>query len=271
MATAVFFHAHPDDESIATGGVMAMAAAAGHRVVLVCATDGAHGEPTPGSVPAGSTLAEVRLAELEESARILGAARVEWLGYGDSGMEQESTNDHPDCFWQADREEAARRLATILRAESADLLTVYDANGGYGHPDHIQVHRVGHRAAAIAETPHVFESTMNRDRMRTLADFAFEGADESPELAAQREEMRNTEMGTPAAQITHEVDVSAVIELKRRSMAAHRSQIDHESFFLTMPDEAFLAAFGAECFIERGATRAGEPFETDLFARLTDP
>jgi LmbE family N-acetylglucosaminyl deacetylase len=270
LGTAVFFHAHPDDESIATGGVMAQAAAAGHRVVLVCATDGAVGEPAEGSVPHGSTLAEVRLAELEESAAILGAERVEWLGYGDSGMENESTNHHPGCFWQADLDAAARRLAMILRDERADLLTVYDERGGYGHPDHIQVHRVGHRAARLAATAHVFESTMNRDRMRALADFAFEGADDDPELAEQREGMRETDMGSPAAEITHEIDVSAVVDIKRRSMAAHRSQITADSFFMKMPDEAFMAAFGTEWFIERGAKRAGGPFTGDLFARLAD-
>lgn len=270
MATAVFFHAHPDDESIATGGVMSLAAAAGHRVVLVCATDGAVGEPVEGSVPDGSTLAEVRLAELEESGRVLGVARVEWLGYGDSGMEDESTNHHPECFWQADVEVAAQRLKGILGEEDADLLTVYDSHGGYGHPDHIQVHRVGHRAAEIAGTPHVFESTMNRDRMRGLADHAFAGADLDPDLARQRDEMRETEMGTPAAEITHQIDVAAAIDTKRRSMAAHRSQIGPDSFFLTMPDDAFVAAFGVECFIERGATRTGEPFGDDLFAGLGD-
>ena len=268
MGTAVFFHAHPDDEAIATGGVMAQSAAAGHRVVLVCATDGAVGEPAEGSVPEGSTLGAVRLAELQEAGAILGAARVEWLGYGDSGMKDEPSNDDPDCFWQADVETAAERLAAILRDEKEDFITVYDSHGGYGHPDHIQVHRVGHRAAELAGTSRVYESTMNRDRMRALADFAFEGADDAPELAEQREEMRETEMGTPAEQITHEIDVSALVNEKRRAMAAHRSQISEESFFLTMPDEAFEAAFGAEYFIEIGARRAGESFEQDLFAGL---
>ena len=268
MATAVFFHAHPDDEAIATGGVMAQAARAGHRVVLVCATDGAVGEPVDGSIPAGSTLAEVRLAELHEAGGILGASRVEWLGYGDSGMEDEPTNDHPDCFWQADVDAAAARLAAILRDERADLLTVYDHKGGYGHPDHIQVHRVGHRAAVLAATPRVFESTMNNDRMRALADYAFDGPDDDEELAAQREEMRETDMGTPAALITHEIDVLDVLDEKRRAMAAHRSQIGAESFFLTMPDDAFAAAFGQEWFIEVGADRAGPPHATDLFAAL---
>lgn len=269
MATAVFFHAHPDDEAIATGGVMFQAAAAGHRVVLVCATDGAVGEPTPGSVPEGSTLGEVRLVELAEAGKILGAARVEWLGYGDSGMENEPTNDNPDCFWQAELEVAADHLAAILYEERADLLTIYDSNGGYGHPDHIQVHRVGNRAAELAGVERVFESTMNRDRMRALADFVVEGADDDPDIAAQREEMRNTEMGTPADGITHEIDVTDAIGAKRAAMAAHRSQIDEDSFFLTMPDEAFAAAFGLECYIDRRATKTGEPFASDLFEGLT--
>ena len=267
MVTAVFFHAHPDDEAISTGGSMVAAAEAGHRVVLVCATDGAVGEPVEGSVPDGSTLAEIRLTELEQAGRILGASRVEWLGYGDSGMDGEPTNDDPACFWQADVEVASERLAAILREEQAELLTVYDSRGGYGHPDHIQVHRVGHRAAEIARTPMVLEATMNRDRMRALADFAFEGADDDPALAQQRDEMRETEMGTPAAAITHEIDVSSAIARKREAMAAHGSQIDEDSFFLTMPEEAFVAAFGAEYFIERGASGAGEPFVSGLFTR----
>ena len=239
-------------------------------MVLVCATDGAVGEPAEGSVPEGSSLAAVRLQELNVSGEILGASRVEWLGYGDSGMEDEPTNDDPDCFWQADIEVAAERLATILRAEKAEMITVYDPKGGYGHPDHIQVHRVGHRAAELAGTPIVFEATMNRDRMRALADFAFEGTDDDPELAEQREEMRETDMGSPSSEITHEIDVSGALAQKRQAMAAHRSQITEESFFMTMPDEAFAAAFGTEWFIERGASRAGEPYVGDLFARLAD-
>lgn len=266
MATAVFFHAHPDDEAIATGGVMMQAAERGHRVVLVCATDGAHGEAEPGTVPQGATLAEVRTAELHAAAEVLGAHRVEWLGYGDSGMEDEPTNHHPDSFWQADLEEAAARLATILREEDARLLTIYDDHGNYGHPDHIQVHRVGVRAAELAGVPHVFEATMNRDRMREMADADFPEGDDDEEIAARREQLKT--IGTPAAAITHAVDVSGVIDGKRRAMAAHRSQIGPESWFLTLPDEAFLAAFGTEWFIERGATRAGEPHADDILTPL---
>jgi len=272
MATAVFFHAHPDDEAIATSGTMMLAAQAGHRVVLVCATDGALGEANPDTVPDGSTLAEVRSVELLRAAEVIGVDRVEMLGYGDSGMIGEASNDHPDCFWQAPIEDAARRLADILIDEKASVLTTYDDHGNYGHPDHIQVHRVGVRAAEIADTEAVFEATMNRDRLRALADDASlseidagEGADD---VESRRAEIRETDMGTPAASITHAIDVMSVIDRKRLTLAEHRSQIDETSFFMALPSEAFAAAFGTEWFIRRGAAAGGPPYSTDLFDTL---
>ncbi len=168
MATLVCFHAHPDDESIATAGLMALAARAGHRVVLVTATRGELGEIMPGVLEEGEQLGLRRCAELWASAETLGVERIELLGYGDSGMMGEPTNDAPWCFWQADVEAAARRLATILDDEAPDVLTVYDDHGGYGHPDHIQVHRVGMRAAELAGVGAVFQSTMNRDHLSRL-------------------------------------------------------------------------------------------------------
>ena len=163
MATLVSFHAHPDDESIGSGGTIHRATQAGHRVVLVFGTRGELGEPVPGVLAEGEQLAMRRTAEVYESARILGVDRVEFLGYTDSGMIGESTNDAPWCFWQADVEQAARRLATILEEEQPEVLTVYDDNGGYGHPDHIQVHRVGRRAGELAGVPAVVQGTINRD------------------------------------------------------------------------------------------------------------
>jgi LmbE family N-acetylglucosaminyl deacetylase len=148
MATLVAFHAHPDDECIATGGVMAKAAEEGHRVVLVVATRGEHGEVADGFLADGETLAERRVQETHASAAALGVHRVEFLGYVDSGMMGTPENDLPGSFWTADVDEAAERLAAILREEGADVLTCYDEIGGYGHPDHIQVHRVGLRAAS---------------------------------------------------------------------------------------------------------------------------
>src|ERR1700722_6993121 len=157
MATIVFFHAHPDDEAIATGGTMAKMASEGHRVVLVTATRGELGEVPEGALKDGETLGEVREKELAAASRALGVSRLEFLGYRDSGMLGESTNEDSVSFWQATLEE-----------ENAQVLTTYDEHGGYGHPDHVQVHRVGVRAAEIAKTPLVFLATPNRDAIRDL-------------------------------------------------------------------------------------------------------
>src|SRR2546423_3596220 len=163
MATLVSFHAHPDDEAIPTGGTLAKAAKDGHRVVLVFGTKGEHGEVEDGFLEPGETPADRRVKETQPSAQILGASRVEFLGYVDSGMMGTPENDAPNSFWQADLDEAAGKLAAILTDENADIVTIYDDHGVYGHPDHIQVYRVGVRAAELAGTPRVYESTANRD------------------------------------------------------------------------------------------------------------
>src|SRR5438067_7700445 len=117
MATLVCFHAHPDDECIATGGMMEKAAKEGHRVALVVATRGEHGEVAEGFLETGEALWERRVKETHASAEILGASRVEFLGYVDSGMMGTPENDKPGSFWTADVDEAATRLAEILREE----------------------------------------------------------------------------------------------------------------------------------------------------------
>ena len=167
MGTMVCFHAHPDDECFATGGAIARASAEGHRVVLVVATNGDHGQ-VPGDLAPEETLVQRRRRELQASAEVLKIQRVEWLGYTDSGMTSWEQNSFAGAFINADTEVAATKLAKILREENADILTVYDWHGNYGHPDHIKVHHVGHRAAQLAGTPHVFEVTMNRDFMRSM-------------------------------------------------------------------------------------------------------
>ena len=218
MTTIVCFHAHPDDESIGTGGTIARAVAAGHRVVLVLATRGERGEPTPGVLAEGEMLWERRIVETLESARLLGVERVEFLGYVDSGMMGEPTNDFPYSFWQADVEHAASRLAAILPEEDADILTVYDDFGGYGHPDHIQVHRVGLRAAQLAGTPEVFQGTMNADHIRrTIATaMAQQAADgiEPPENAPTEEDLDANTFGKPEVELTHAIDVSDLLEVE---------------------------------------------------------
>ena len=265
MATMVNFHAHPDDEAIATSGTMMKAADDGHRVVLVVATKGERGEPVPGALRPGEALGERREAETLEAAKVIGAHRVEFLGYEDSGMAGDEANENPASFWQADFGEAVDRLTRILVEESADVLTLYDDHGGYGHPDHIQVHRVGVDAARKAGVEKVFYATMNRTQiLRQMAEvesFAEAMEDIDTERA---ERIDQEEFGTEEAEITHAVDVGAYLERKRDAMLAHASQITADSFFGSMTDEQFADAFGTEWFVAPGPPRAGD-FATDLF------
>ncbi|NIJ11309.1 LmbE family N-acetylglucosaminyl deacetylase [Saccharomonospora amisosensis] len=262
MATLVTFHAHPDDECIGCGGTMRKAHEQGHRVVLVVATRGEHGEVPDGLLLEGEPLSQRRVAETYASAEILGADRVEFLDYVDSGMMGEPNNDEPGSFWTASVEAAAERLAAILREEQADALTCYDDNGGYGHPDHIQVHRVGLRAGALAGTPRVYQNTINRDHlMRGMRLFAEGSATSGIEVPEP-----NREFGKPESVITTAVDVTPYLALKRQAMRAHASQIGEQSFFLTLPDEAFAFAFGTEWFIREG--QGPGVTETDLLAGL---
>lgn len=265
MRTLVCFHAHPDDEAIATGGLMASTAAAGGRVVLVVATRGERGEPQPGVLAEGEALWERRIPETFDAASILGVDRVEFLGYVDSGMMGEPSNDFPYAFWQADVDQAARRLAAILDEEQPDVLTVYDDNGGYGHPDHIQVHRVGLRAAELAGVPRVLQSTMNRTQIQAAM---AEQAGALAEQAADGVEIPepSEDFGKPEEELTHGVDVSDQLAAKRRALAAHASQISDESWFLKMDDEMFARAFGTEWFIETGVPRSeGEPLRPSIW------
>jgi LmbE family N-acetylglucosaminyl deacetylase len=261
MATLVTFHAHPDDEAISCGGTMAKAAAEGHRVVLVTATGGEHGEVAEGFLRPGEALGDRRARELEEAARILGAARVESLGYVDSGMMGTPENDAPDAFWNADVEAVAARVAELLIREGADVLTIYDANGTYGHPDHIQVHRAGVRAAALAGVDRVYESVANRDEIRRGLE-----AMRQAELDFPLPELED-DLGVPESSITTAIDVRDYLPIKRSAMAAHASQIAETSFFLAMPPEMFVQAFGTEWYIRRDRPPGGE-LETSLFETL---
>ena len=268
MSTLVCFHAHPDDESISTGGLMIKASDAGHRVILVLGTRGEQGEPVEGVLDDGEQLWERRIEETAASAAILGADAPRFLGYEDSGMIGEPENDNPNCFWQVDVDEAAGRLADILREVDADVLTIYDDHGNYGHPDHIQVYRVGRRAAEIAGIEHCYEATANRTRMQE----SMVPDEPDPEMAEAFEDGPDAEMmdsfGTPAVDIRFEVDVSAVIDRKKQSMMAHASQIGPDSFFLKMPDRIFLGAFGTESFNALDTKNTGGPELVELLPGL---
>jgi LmbE family N-acetylglucosaminyl deacetylase len=242
MAHVIFFHAHPDDEAIATGGTMAALSDRGHRVVLVTATGGELGEIPEGLLADGETLVDRRRAELEEACRILGVDHQVDLGFLDSGMAGEESNRRPGSFAAADLDEAAGLLAARLRQERADVLVIYDEHGVYGHPDHVKVHDVGRRAAELADTPVLYLATLDRDRLVALqaeSDFAPpEGS--GPELET---------MGEPGWRITTEIDVRPWIARKHEAMAAHRSQIPPDSFFLSMSDDVFTEVWGTESYI----------------------
>jgi LmbE family N-acetylglucosaminyl deacetylase len=244
MATVVAFHAHPDDEVVLTGGTLARAAAAGHRVVVVTATDGrVHNEEE-----------NDRIDELRSSAGILGAQRVECLGYADSGYGPLFYPDPPGRirFGRADVDEAAGRLAGILRDERADLLLSYQPNGGYGHRDHVQVHHVGKRAAKLAATPRVLEATMPRETLLRVSTIAHLLRLPGP---YERDVVRGAY--APRATITHRVNVFRFARQKRDALAAHRSQIGDSGLaarvfglLLQLPPQVFGALFRHEWFVD---------------------
>ena len=261
--TLVSFHAHPDDEALTTGGTIARAAAEGRRVVIVFATNGEYGE-TPADLAPGESLVERRRQEAAASADALGAERIVWLGYSDSGMTGWEQNQHAEAFSRADVEEAAGRLAAVLAEEEADAITVYDWHGNYGHPDHIRVHTVGHRAAELAGTPRVYEATLNRDEIvrfmreaQARGERPAPGTEPNDELDPEGPQDDGNPIGMPEAEITLAVDVLPYMAQKRASFAAHRSQENDTSFFLDMTDEVFARAFGTEWFIQKGVEANG--------------
>jgi LmbE family N-acetylglucosaminyl deacetylase len=263
--TLVAFHAHPDDEALLTGGTLAGASAAGHRVVLVVATCGERGLAGARDGQ-GAELARVRMAELDAAAAALGCARVVSLGYGDSGLHPDPTD--PDAFVNADVATAARRLAEVLREERADVVTSYDRHGGYGHPDHVQVHRVAAAAARIAGTPVLLEATVPAPLFRgVLGVLRVVG-----HALGRSAPLGTDQVFSEPGRITHRIRVTGSLRAKRAAMSAHGSQrraegqvrvLDH---FLRLPLPVFGLVFGHEWFVEPG--RDPGPRATDVFDTL---
>ena len=268
--TLVAFHAHPDDEALLTSGTMARAAAEGHRVVLVVATDGGLGLAASEFVGTTDTrLGSVRMAELQVSARGLGTARVETLGYADSGLGPDTPPDPPGRvrFVRADPEEAAEGLAAILREEGADVLLTYDANGGYGHRDHVKVHHVGARAAELAGTPQVLQATVPRDLLLRGIRLAAKVYRFPPEFDPSSFERAYS----ASAAVTHRIDVRRYASQKRAAMRAHASQSSADggadrtlAAFLRIPRPLFDLVFGREWFVD-AARPAGSGVARDVF------
>jgi LmbE family N-acetylglucosaminyl deacetylase len=213
----VFFHAHPDDEALLTAGTMARANAAGQRVVLVTATAGEAGLADAGLV---AGLGDRRKRELEVSGRILGAAEIFLLGYADSGLDGHSPIAGGSAFASVPNEVVATQLAKILVQEQAHTLVVYDAAGGYGHPDHVHVHDAGVLAAELAGLDRVFAATAPREPFK----WGVRMADTVANLPAEFDRSQFEEAFTPRKEITHRVDVRDFIDFKRAAMKAHASQ-----------------------------------------------
>ncbi|MGH9179870.1 MAG: PIG-L family deacetylase [Acidimicrobiales bacterium] len=245
----VLLHAHPDDEAIFTGGTMVKLAAAGHRVVLVVATGGELGlEAAPVLGEGPDRLGQRRLAETRIAAEELGVARLEFLGYRDSGMDGDEGNSHPAAFARADLDDAAGRVAAILTSEQAVALVTYDEHGIYGHPDHVQVHRVGVAAAARAGVAVVYEATVDREYLHFVeTHLVAEAGGVAGELG-----LAATGLGVPTVAVTTMVDVRDVLERKRRAMVAHASQIPETASAMRLPTEAFAAVYGYEWFLRNG-------------------
>jgi LmbE family N-acetylglucosaminyl deacetylase len=275
--TIVAFHAHPDDEALLTAGTMARAAAQGHRVVLVLATDGGAGLAADELRDDGG-LGARRLEEARRSSAALGVARVEWLGYADSGSGAEPEPDVPGVtrFCRAPVEEAAERLAAVLLTERADLLLSYDANGGYGHRDHVRVHQVAARAAEIAGTPRVLEATVPRDtivRAVRAIGRVYRFPQEFDPTSFER-------AFSARSDITHRVNVRRFAGAKRASMRAHASQATGGgaasageggqtgdrtlAAFLRIPRPVYDLVFGREWFRDPALPPGGH-VRTDIF------
>jgi LmbE family N-acetylglucosaminyl deacetylase len=267
--TLVSFHAHPDDEALLTGGTLARAAAEGHRVVLVTATAGEAGltDGTGRHPPLG----ERRRDELARAATALGCARWELLDYQDSGWGPPAGDDEvpSDPFCGLDPAGPAERLARILREERADVLTVYDQHGGYGHADHVQVHRVGVLAADLAGTPVVLEATIDRTRLQRVASVLAH----VPGVSKLIPEDRFSGAFTRREELTHQVDVRRHLAAKRAALAAHASQatgggsVRTVALLLRLPGPVLGLALGREWFRERGRPVPAGLLD-DVFASL---
>ena len=271
--TVVFFHAHPDDEALLTSGTMAKVAAQGHRVVLVVATAGEAGLAAD-ELTADGALGVRRLAELRASARALGVSRLEVLGYADSGLVAEPTAPPPagqlPRFADADVDIVAARVAEILRSERASVLTSYDANGGYGHPDHLAVHRAGALAAELAATPVVLEATVPRDRLLAAATAANRFLPRSRKVDL----IPWSQAYSSAAEVTHCIDVRGQAKARRASMRAHASQATADSgprtlgVFTRIPPPLFGWVFGREWYRQAGVQKPNGKRFTGVFDTL---
>jgi mycothiol conjugate amidase Mca len=280
--TLLAVHAHPDDETISTGGVLARASAEGKHVVLVCATHGEVGEivlPELDTPEIRATLGEVREAELREACRILGVHELFFLDYRDSGMVGTPDNDNPASFHRADLDEATGRLVRIVRETRAQVMVTYNERGGYGHPDHIAAHNVTLAAFDAAGDPSRYpEQGLEPWQPQKLyfTVFSLSSAVRFHELIMQYgdpesfggEDFDPSSVSVPDEAVTTRVDVSPFAAAKRAAILVHRTQISPAHPFLQIPEDKFPELLGIETFSRvRSFVPVDDP-ESDLFAGI---
>jgi N-acetyl-1-D-myo-inositol-2-amino-2-deoxy-alpha-D-glucopyranoside deacetylase len=278
----VAVHAHPDDEVIATGGVLARAADEGRPAAVVTCTGGELGEIVGDGMDPDQVrprLAAVRREELATALAVLGAGEPMLLGYRDSGMMGTAGNSDPRCFWRADLHEAVGRVVAHLRTLRPQVCVTYDAFGMYGHPDHIQTHRVGVLATEAAampalypdagpawRVPKVYLASMPRS---ALADVNRELRRRGlPSPFGEETDPDRISAGVPDQLIDAAIDVRDWLPRKLEALRAHRSQIGSDSFFLNTPPDLTEAMFGTECFLRLRSDVPAGTRESDLFAGL---
>ncbi len=267
--TLMAVHAHPDDEAISTGGVLARYSDEGVRTVLVTCTNGELGDAPGGVKPEDpghdeSVVVPLRRQELEASCAVLGVRHLELLGYHDSGMAGWPQNETQGSFWQTPVAEGGHRLAELMRRYEPHVVVTYDENGFYGHPDHIQANRITHAALAEWGAPtKLYYTALSRSRLADFAEVLAEAGIEGPGAEVQE----NPDFGTPDELITTTVECGPVAARKFASLEAHASQGDN-IFFLQMGVDLFSKMMSAESFV-RVLDPTGAPVpEDDLFAGL---
>ena len=232
--TILFLHAHPDDECILTGSVIAKAKHLGFRVIVAYATRGDAGETNAelGTESLGNRREREALAACSD----LGVDRVEFLGYRDSGMAGTETAEHPDAFCNLELDDIAVAIGELLADEDFSAVVGYDRNGTYGHPDHVQIHHAAHAAAPVLGADWVFDATYNREYLAEL--------NETPEELDES-------FATAAAQLTHFVSGEDYFLAKMKAIANHTSQIP-DDWDVDNPDiDGFRRRFGTEWFVAR--------------------
>ena len=279
--TFLAVHAHPDDEASSTGGTYRVLADEGVRTVLVTCTRGEFGD-APGGIKPDSEghdaddVAKIRHGELDRAVEILGISRLVRLGYRDSGMMGWPQNNDPSSFWSTPINEAAERLAAVLMEERPQVVVTYNENGFYGHPDHIQAHRITMSALALIDyEPTLYfnaipNSVMAIMRARWAEEERLEREAQAAKGHVSESEPEMTEediiqMGTPDDQIGAAIDVSSATDAKYDALAAHHSQVG-ESFWMKMSRDEFRQAMGTEWFVRVTNPKGVSGTVTDIFA-----